>query len=164
MITIPVPSTFDTGGRKKDLFLFDPTQTDFQGEMILSFGTDPKFVVGIQKLAQFYAQLFLTGIGSDIVTSSIGNQLAAQIGGNFSFNRTQIEAIAQDAHLRTVRTIVDEQNALFGTGEVFPDDETLLAAEVRDIQVSVDGVSVFVRITSAAETSYTFRIPFSLST
>lgn len=117
----------------------------------------PKIVTGIQKLAQRYANLFLTILGDIQFAQDIGTDfIRAVVSGTVAHYGQFFEAFAL-ANTRTVSQLQVDTNGL-------PDDEIIESAELVDFNVSVSTGSVMlkVQITSLAGDTVEYVLPTTM--
>ncbi len=120
----------------------------------------PKIVSGAQKLAQRYAVLFTTIIGSDIIEPGFGTTLYDRLErGNFG-SYADIVFMANVAN-SGARARIKEDDAHDGTYGSQPDDEKLDDSWISDVKVdSVNRrISIYASILTAAGESLTFVVP-----
>jgi hypothetical protein len=131
-----------------------------EGKVTLSFSDTPKVVTGIQKLAQQYAVTLLTELSSVLADPTFGTEPAGLIGIS-NVNADQIKQRLQiavfDAFTLTRDSILEEE----ASGQVVPDDEAITNAEIIDLNINRDRVSVTVKIETRAGTARVYVIPLT---
>ena len=153
---MPTSISHFIGTRKKDLLLFFSESNSYVGELGLTFGDNPSYVVGMEKLVQIFTNIFLTYVGSDLADRKLGTELISNIGFNLN-TAVFIESIVMEAVSDAENQILAEQ-----LDNTYPLDETLVDVFVNDISRSADAIYIKVSIVSAAGDNYPFIIPYSV--
>lgn len=120
----------------------------------------PKIVAGAQKLAQRYAVLFTTIIGSDKMDPSFGTTLYDRVvRGNFG-STVEVGFMANIANSMTRERIKsdDENTDAFGNQ---PEDEKLDDCWISDVKIDHQErrISIYASIQTAAGDTLTFLVP-----
>lgn len=158
-----IPVSTDYSGKQLDLeclqSLPEPDNRFTEVDPSVTSKT-PKIVSGPQKLAQRYAVLFTTIIGSDTMDPDFGTRLLDKVvSGNFG-GYTEVEFLANTANLFTKERIMQDDDAVDRFGDI-PDDEKLKDCWISNVVVDKENrrISIFASILTVAGESITFMVP-----
>lgn len=157
-------SSVDYTGRSVDLFIFQGAAPQGEQLITLSFGgeTGGKVIAGVQKLAQSWALLFLTEIGSVPSQPTRGCTFVTQLRAGALRDEGNVGA----AFAAAVETLAEQfQVAEAAASPALPNDEKLQAAELdRFTQNRVQGkLTLYVRLTSQAGTVHELLVPIPVA-
>ena len=119
--------------------------------------SQPKIVTGIQKLAQRYANLFLTILGDIQFAQNLGTDFIRAVVSGVVAHYGQFFVAFALANTRTIAQL--QQNT-----EGLPNDEIIESAELIDFDVSVSTGSVMLKvlITSLAGDTVEYVLPTTM--
>ncbi len=150
----------DYTGRTVDISIFQFEGERLSGDIELSYGDPQQIITGIEVLKQIFTILFLNEIGTVLLEPRIGTVFGSAIGQS-NIDVDTLQHVANIAVTDTVNTIVEDQ--LDSTQDI-PDDEFLVDAVVRDIQVaSGDSSQVRMQISISVRSGTTFDVFLPLS-
>lgn len=148
----------DYTDRKKDISLFQYPDASITGSqtMFVGFGNITRTCTGIQKLAQKYAIILTTNVGSQANFTTFGTPflytLQAGISPIDKLAAAQIFNLASYDAVRTLKTYQTRNSGL-------PADEKIASAKLLNITLQGSTVSFDVLITTEAGSSVDFVIP-----
>ena len=147
-------TTTNIGNRQLDISFID---YDSQDGNSIGFN-NAKMITGVYKLAQKFAHILLTPIGSDLTDPTYGTNLVSLTSYNIIKNMDALVMIyVSEASEQLVR-YQDEVGA-----EVENLDERLLRAKLEDFTSTLDTINLSVRITSESGDDLLIIIPYSRS-
>ena len=116
----------------------------------------PRITAGVEKLAQRFAQLFLTQVGSVMNRGSEGTEFMNALGSGRIYNESTLRAAAAAANKDVFNQIRTEDLRL-GT----PDDEMLVESTIKDLGLdrARATVSITFALTTAAGNEYVYTVP-----
>lgn len=138
-----------------DILLFNHVNGFPQGKIELSFGTTPRRITGVQKVAQTFAKILMTPLGSDPIRPSFGTDFLSYVmGSNLGTDPGKVYA-----RMRTSISSAEAQTrALLQGGSDF--DSQLRSATLIDYQIEDDSITLYVKILTAAGSEAGVAIPF----
>lgn len=153
----------DYSGRQLDLeclqSISDPVDSFTEVVPSVTFDT-PKAVSGTNKLAQRYAVLLTTSMGSDIMGHVDGTLLVDMSTSGNVGSKSIIEYYAKMANMDARNAMLADDSDTDTFGKI-PDDERLDDCWIDDVVVDFveRKVSVYATVRSVAGTTSTFMIP-----
>lgn len=155
-------STTNYTGRTVDLLLLQfVRQPSAEVEVKPNVCAEPRVVSGIEKLAQRYAQLFLTQVGTVKNAESEGTGFLAALGTGHIYDMGTLRSYASAAN-KDVETLLITTDRSLET----PDDEALATSDVIDLEMDrpTATVTVTVKLTSKAGETYIYVTPIAMWT
>jgi len=151
-------------GRSIDAYIADLPEPSFEGKAGLRFQSNVKVASGIQKLAQIYMITLFTAVGSKLLAPTEGTAIGNLVLGGVTPIKEQIRFQINIGNLEAQSLILQEQADLEDQGiEDIPDDETLIASQITDLQIpDRSTVRVTVLLTTAAGDARLFTVPLPL--
>lgn len=151
--------TTDYTGRTVDMLLLQFVSA-LEADILVrpDVSRDPRMTTGVEKLAQRYALLFLTQVGTVKNRESEGSNFLGLLGAGQIYDENTLRSAAAAAN-KTVSTQIKVADRNLGTA----DDEALDTADVTDTSVdrATASVSVTVAITTVAGERYVYTIPLA---
>lgn len=151
-------------GRMVDLFIFQGAK--LKGDQLILPGFDGesggKITSGIQKMAQTWAILFLTELGSIPYNPEVGSSFVS----NFRLGLIRDESDVQTEFGLAAAQVADQLALVTQAAEVTPpNDETLSSAVLVKFTVNSNAgkLALYVRLTSQAGTTHDILLPISLA-
>lgn len=151
--------TTDYTGRTVDMLLLQFVSAPEADILVRpDVSRDPRMTTGVEKLAQRYALLFLTQVGTVKNRESEGSNFLGLLGAGQIYDENTLRSAAAAAN-KTVSTQIKVADRNLGTA----DDEALDTADVTDTSVdrATASVSVTVAITTVAGERYVYTIPLA---
>lgn len=157
-------SKVDYSGRTVDLLLLK-TVLDVPVVMkrvsldVSNVSGEPMIVSGVEKMVQRFAVAFINAAGSTMFRPDHGTEMIPKVAKGLVYDMSTLESVAAMANMDAKSEIMSADE-----GEDTPDDERLVDSEVVDLNFSREKsrVSVSIRLTTAAGTSYTYIIPVAI--
>ncbi len=144
--------TTNIGNRTLDISFIDYTGKEGN---IVGFN-DAKMIAGVFKLAQKFAHILLTPIGTDLPDPTFGTNLVSLTSYNVIENIDALVAIYVSETAEQLIRYQDEE------GEEVEDlDERLFKATLESVSSSLDSISLSIRIISEAGDNLVIIIPHS---
>jgi hypothetical protein len=157
-------ASVDYTGRLMDLFIFQGAKP--KGDQLILPGFDGdsggKVTSGIQKMAQTWAILFLTELGSIPYSPEVGSSFVS----NLRLGLIRDESDVQTEFGLAAAQVADQLALVTQAAEVTPpDDETLSSAELARFTVNdnTGTLTLYVRLTSQAGTKHDILLPVSVA-
>jgi hypothetical protein len=142
-------------GATYDLSLIDfGIQLFPTGIITFDFGTEPRSVTGIQKLAQVYLKCLLTEKGSDLINPSYGTGFyAAMVGGNRPFSNSSqalayVQQFIDDATQQVVSLTTGNDPA-----------STLKSVTISSVVINSDALQIGLYLLSQAGIGASIAVP-----
>lgn len=146
-------------GRTVDLLLLQFIQAPVADKIVTPDVTNiPRMATGIEKMAQRFALVFLTQLGTVRHRETEGTKLLDAIGLGRVYDESTLRAEAESAN-RLTREQIRKEDITMDT----PDDEALKSSSVIDLDLNRATATVFITIslTSEAGDTYTYITPIS---
>jgi hypothetical protein len=138
-----------------DILLFSFQDGFPNGRIRLSFGTSPRRITGLQKVAQTFAKVLMTPRGSDPIRPEFGTDFYAfSTGSNVGSNAAVTQAVLRTA---IAEAAAQTKNILRGGSDL---DSQLQSAVLVGYQTKDDATSLYVKILTIAGEQASVAIPF----
>jgi hypothetical protein len=151
-------------GRMVDLFIFQGAK--LKGEQLILPGFDGdsggKVTSGIQKLAQTWAILFLTELGSIQYDPEVGSSFVA----NFRMGLIRDESDVQTEFILAAAQVADQLALVTQLATVPPPNDEILSSAVLSrftVDSNTGTLALYVRLTSQAGTTHDILVPISVA-
>ncbi len=138
-----------------DVLLFTYESGFPNGRLRFSYGSVPRKITGVQKVAQTLAKILITPRGSDPIQKNLGTDFPAiamgsSLGGNRSQALSMLSSALKDAEVQV-------KKALSGGKDL---DSQLQSASILDFDLTEDMITLYIRIITRAGKKASVAIPF----
>lgn len=138
-----------------DILLFTYDDGFPEGKLNISFGETPRKITGVQKVAQVFTKILLTPVGSDAIRPNQGTEFLTYIlGNNVGSDPGATHSRISDA----IKLAENQVKDLLGGGRDY--DSQLRSASLVDYNITVDAITLYIRIITAAGKEAAVAIPF----
>jgi hypothetical protein len=154
---MPISGTStDYSTRKKDIHILQGVNPNQLSRITPSFGRISNYCAGVQKLIQRYAIALLTELGSQTKYPDFGSTLLRTLNNrNFKNNKADVFHIFNFANAAVVTSF----RAYQAKTKNLPDDEQLATAQLKDVVVSNDSVSLSIQLYTVDTNAVVFLLP-----
>jgi len=151
-------------GRLVDLFIFQGAKLTGDQRILPGFDGDNggKVTSGIQKMAQTWAILFLTELGSIFYAPEVGSSFVT----NFRLGTIRDESDLQAEFAFAAAQVADQLALVTQAAETpLPDDETLSSATLSrfNVNTATGTLSLYVRLTSQTGATHDILLPIPVA-
>jgi len=151
-------TTVDYSGRMTDILIFQGADISGDKRIRLSFGDAGMVTTGIQKLAQTFAMVFLTEVGSVPDKPDWGTEFLAAVRNGMVNNENDVQSAVSQA-IEDVRGIL----GLIAEQESYPPDETFQSASLLSytLDEKTSMLTLYIKVVSAAGADRIVVLPVS---
>lgn len=143
-------------GATYDLLLLDFPDAFPEGKITFTLNDTPRKITGIQKVAQMFMKVLMTGKGSDVLNPSLGTEFPRQ---TINANRTGVD---RDLYVDIISSVKDAESqciALLNT-EGADDSSQVQNISVIGIDTSDESIILYTQIITVAGETAQVATPF----